>query len=76
MENSKMKLAKKEFDVKGTEQAQQIQPQTNPRDLEERVRRRAYELYEERGRVDGFEVENWLDAEAELLHAQHRAKAA
>ena len=35
-------------------------------DLEEQVRRRAYELYERRGREHGHEVEDWLQAEAEL----------
>jgi hypothetical protein len=35
-------------------------------DLEERIRRRAYELYEQRGREDGYETEDWLAAEAEL----------
>ena len=32
----------------------------------ERIRRRAYELYEARGREDGHEVEDWLQAEAEV----------
>jgi hypothetical protein len=33
---------------------------------EEQIRRRAYELYLERKRGDGHDVEDWLDAEAEL----------
>ena len=32
----------------------------------EQMRWRAYELYEERGREDGHEVEDWLRAEAEV----------
>jgi hypothetical protein len=43
-------------------------------DLEERIRRRAYELYERRGRVDGHHTEDWLQAEADL--AQERAISA
>jgi Protein of unknown function (DUF2934) len=39
-------------------------------DIEERIRRRAYELYEGRGRVEGFALEDWLQAEAEILGAQ------
>lgn len=39
-------------------------------DLEQRIRRRAYELYERRGREHGHEAEDWLQAEAEL--AQER----
>ena len=34
--------------------------------LDEEIRRRAYELYEERGRGDGHEIEDWLHAEAEI----------
>jgi hypothetical protein len=41
-------------------------------DLEEQIRRRAYQLYERRGREHGHEVEDWLQAEAEL--ARERTK--
>ena len=34
--------------------------------LEERIRKRAHELYEQRRQGDGHDVEDWLDAEAEL----------
>jgi hypothetical protein len=34
-------------------------------DLQEQVRLRAYELYEQRGR-DGHELDNWLQAESEV----------
>ncbi len=34
--------------------------------VEEVIRRRAYELYEQRGRGDGHALEDWLTAEAEL----------
>ena len=34
---------------------------------EERIRRRAYELYEQRGKVDGFALDDWLQAELEIL---------
>jgi hypothetical protein len=33
---------------------------------EEAIRQRAYELYEQRGRLDGHAVDDWLTAEAEL----------
>jgi Protein of unknown function (DUF2934) len=45
-------------------------------DLPNKVRRRAYEIYEERGRVEGFEVEDWLQAESELLYKTGIRKAA
>lgn len=35
-------------------------------ELEQRIRVRAYELYERRGRCDGHDLEDWLQAEAEL----------
>ncbi len=34
--------------------------------LEEQIRRRAYELYEARGRKSGNELKDWLQAEAEI----------
>jgi len=35
-------------------------------ELEERIRVRAYELYERRGKQDGHALNDWLQAEAEL----------
>ena len=44
------------------------QPEANPPDLdlEQKIRLRAYELYEQRNRGNGYDQEDWLDAEAEL----------
>jgi outer membrane protein TolC len=36
----------------------------------ERVAQRAYELYLERGRVDGQAMEDWLNAERELIRGE------
>ena len=33
---------------------------------EEAIRERAYELYEQRGRLDGHALDDWLIAEAEM----------
>ena len=41
---------------------------------EERIRQRASELYEQRGRVDGFALDDWLQAETEILGAQKQRK--
>lgn len=41
---------------------------------EEHIRRRAYELYEQRGRGDGFALDDWLHAEAEILGKQEGQK--
>lgn len=35
--------------------------------LEKEVQVRAYELYEQRGKGQGFALQNWLAAEAEVL---------
>ena len=34
--------------------------------VEDEIRRRAYELYEARGGEDGHELEDWLQAKAEI----------
>ena len=46
-----------------------------PSNIEERIRKRAYQLYEQRGRVDGFALDDWLRAEREILGAQKPRKA-
>jgi hypothetical protein len=38
-------------------------------DLRELIARRAYEIYEERGRCDGDDINDWLRAEAEVKSA-------
>ncbi len=38
--------------------------------LEEKIRQRAYELYEKRGRVDGHHEEDWAQAE-EQIRSEH-----
>jgi hypothetical protein len=43
---------------------------------EERIRTRAYELYEARGREEGHDLENWLEAEAEITATVVRTAAA
>ena len=35
--------------------------------LEKEVQVRAYELYEQRGKGNGFALQDWLEAEAEVL---------
>lgn len=37
------------------------------------VAQRAYEIYESRGRIDGYDVEDWLQAERELKSIEVRA---
>jgi hypothetical protein len=44
--------------------------------LEEEIRRRAYELYEEGGREDGRDLDDWLCAEAKITAKNAKTAAA
>jgi hypothetical protein len=44
-------------------------------ELQEQVRRRAYELYELRGKEDGHDLEDWLQAESEFVKPKTKAVA-
>ena len=44
-------------------------------DIEERIRRRAYEIYEHRGRIDGLDFDDWLQAETEIIGQRRKRKA-
>ncbi|HEX3320509.1 MAG TPA: DUF2934 domain-containing protein [Terriglobales bacterium] len=46
-----------------------------PINLDEEIRKRAFELYEQRGSVAGYENEDWLTAEREVL-ARYRQQSA
>jgi len=43
--------------------------------LEERIQRRAHELYVDRGNQSGSELDDWLQAEEEILQAQEDARS-
>jgi len=47
-----------------------------PTELQEQVRRRSYEIYKERGTTPRSEVDDWLQAEAELRAGERSDKAA
>jgi hypothetical protein len=49
------------------------EPQHDKPSLHEKIQRRAYELYLQRGSQVGSEVDDWLRAEAEILQAQDAA---
>jgi hypothetical protein len=49
-------------------------PQSQNGNIEEAIRIRAYQLFEQRGRTHGHDVEDWFRAQAELqTGAQHSA---
>jgi len=41
--------------------------------MEEEIHRRAYEQYEQRGREDGHDLDDWLRAEAEVTRIAVKA---
>jgi hypothetical protein len=49
------------------------EPQQNRSSVKERIRRRAHELYIQRGSQPGSELDDWLRAEAEIIRAQDAA---
>jgi hypothetical protein len=40
--------------------------------METRIRELAYELYESRGRIDGHELDDWLEAESVIRRGDRR----
>ena len=59
--------SKKSEQAKGSEPSElNARATENSRVVEDLVARRAYERFEERGREDGHDVEDWLAAEREL----------
>ena len=49
---------------------------SEPQEHEQQIRLRAHELYEERGRDDGHELDDWLRAEEEIAAKKIRTSAA
>jgi hypothetical protein len=50
-------------------------PSVVPFSLEEEIRRRAFELYEQRGATSGSEKDDWLVAEREILDRYQERRA-
>jgi DUF2934 family protein len=44
--------------------------------MEEEIRFRAYQIFEERGRQEGYHHDDWVRAEAEIRAKYQRAKSA
>jgi hypothetical protein len=51
-------------------------PRKTSPEIEDDIRRRAYEIYESRGLTGGTEIEDWLQAEAEVLEKRNMSRAA
>jgi hypothetical protein len=63
-----MRIKKKHDELLAeTTETQQVSPLKDEQpSLSELIARRAYELYEERGRSDGEDLDDWFRAEAEV----------
>ncbi|MBZ5664148.1 MAG: DUF2934 domain-containing protein [Acidobacteriia bacterium] len=48
------------------------EPVQSPEQLQEKIRHRAYELYELRGRQDGRDFDDWLAAESDIAGSSHQ----
>jgi len=62
--------------MKRSEPERPSQLRSIPINREEEIRRRAYELYQQRGNNAGSELEDWLQAEAETLDNQRVRRVA
>lgn len=49
-------------------------PSGLPEDLWDRIARKAYELWDARGRREGYALEDWLDAEQTVMDEIHEAR--
>jgi len=68
---TKIKAENRKFDVHKTEPRKNIVPIN----LEDEIRRRAFELYQQRGTAFGSEAEDWLTAEREVRQRYHQQSA-
>jgi len=71
-----IKTEPRTFEVRKTETRKtETRKNVFPINLEEEIRRRAYELYEQRGYSSGGEADDWLAAEREVLQRYHQHSA-
>ena len=65
--NSKKNGGSSDFSAAAPAMAMEVKKNVVPINLEDEIRRRAYELYERRNGLAGSELEDWLHAESEVL---------
>ena len=54
--------------------AEQKRPIELPDGMWDRIAQKAYELWDARGRREGYHLEDWFDAEAEVMEEIHEAR--
>lgn len=55
-------------------QPKEVQHYEASNGLWQRIAVKAYELWEQRGRRDGYDLADWLDAEAIVMEEMHEAR--
>jgi hypothetical protein len=69
-------LETRKFEIKKSEPRKaEARKNVVPINLEDEIRRRAYELYQQRGAASGSEAEDWLSAEREVRQRYHQQSA-
>jgi hypothetical protein len=53
-----------------------IPPVDFDQDVKEQIRLRAFELFKQRGKQEGYDLEDWLQAEEEITGGRTLAQAA
>jgi len=76
MEISVSSLDKDHAKTEGVTLPQEITNHLSDERVQEMIRLRAYELYQERGAEDGLALADWLQAEAEIMAASEVLAAA
>jgi len=62
--------------MRRVEEERPIQLPNTSVEQQETIRRRAFQIYQQRGMADGLEVDDWLQAEAEIVDADRTQKTA
>jgi hypothetical protein len=65
-QQSQSSKVKKGRTIMARELAKPTSPKTDKSPTQEDIARRAYEIYVERGRPEGCDLEHWLEAEAQI----------
>jgi DUF2934 family protein len=66
----------RKLEVMRSEPRKNAAPNLVPINLEDEIRRRAYELYQQRGTASGSEAEDWLTAEREVKQRYRQQQSA
>jgi hypothetical protein len=62
------RATRKQVESRNNENTITNQPDEHSQDVHARISERAYALYEEHGREDGLALEDWLEAEQQVLN--------